>query len=497
MNIRLMVNSTDSLTPRGLPLSAWHMLRRSWQGLSLISQFVILITVTMMFIFALSNKAIKQIAATSLVESSLEVEQAMARSLVLPLLGQEPLIDSLPSQTEQRLRSIVSLHLNPRYINKIKLWGVNGRLLFDSDLANVAPLMLDADARAALSGETVVAISDQALRENLGDDVSGYLVYEVYMPLFSRDGRLIAVLEAYCSSDLMASRIQNTLGKIDQIRLSVLLLGMLFMSILVFYAQRRIQQQESQLFASIRSTETLARRNRELLEQSEDIRRRSSEANEQLLNHIGAELHDGPIQLLSIAALYRGQADIEQLDNPLQEKAQQLFQKALQELRNISVGLILPELEGASLREAVSKAVEAARQDWDMEIELDLPRTDCTPPLPQLVVAYRVVYEALNNAWKHGASSVGEVTLSLSNRQFEIRIFNRAAPTARLSHHETSGGKGSEHFSVGMIGMQKRVQGIGGTLRVLDTDGGVLIHVTAPLIDRAMPLKDLPDSRSI
>lgn len=202
------------------------------------------------------------------------------------------------------------------------------------------------------------------------------------------------------------------------------------------------------------------------------------------------KLHDGPIQLLSIAALYRGQADVERVDNPLQDKAQQLFQEALQELRNISVGLILPELEGASLREAVAKAVEAARKDWDMVIDLDLARTDCHLPLPHVVVAYRVVYGALNNAWKHGASSVGKVTLSLTDRQFEIRVFNQATPPATRRRRETSDLQGFEHFSVGMIGMQKRVQGIGGTLRVLETDGGVLIHVTAPMIDTAMVNQD-------
>lgn len=478
-----MVNEPDTLTRQNLTATLWHASRRGWKGLSLLTQFMILMTVTMLFITAISSKAIKQIAANSLVESSLEVEQAMARSVVLPVLGQQPLSSELPDQIEKMLREVVKRQLNPRYINKIKLWGVDGRLLFDSDLANVSSTMLGANAQRILRGETVIVVSDSELHESNLNEIGGDLIYEVYMPLYAMSGQLIAVLEAYCSSDLLAARIQKTLKEIDQIRLTVLFLGMLMLSALVFYAQRRIQFQEDQLRESIKATENLAERNRDLLEQSEDMRRRSAEANEQLLNHIGAELHDGPIQLLSIAALYRGQADVERVDNALQEKAQQLFQKALQELRNISVGLILPELEGASLCEAVSKAVDAARQDWDLDIELELPRTDCHLPLPHLVVAYRVVYESLNNAWKHGASSVGEVRLSISDRQFEICVFNPVENNASKPMGKNPDATTPSHQSVGMIGMQKRVQGIGGTLRVLERDGGVLVHVTAPMME--------------
>ncbi|ARE84323.1 sensor histidine kinase [Roseovarius mucosus] len=483
MSFRTMVNTTDILSSQGFPAKIWQFLRHIWSGLSLLTQFMILVAVTVLFISAISNKAIKQIAATSLIESSLEVEQAMARSLVLPVLGQQPLVGDLENEVETMLRNVVTRHLNPRYINKIKLWGVDGRLLFDSDQEYVAADTLDPTVQRVLEGETVIVSNDTELHENITNNVSGDLVYEVYMPLLSLDGKLIAVLEAYCSSDLLASRIQATLKKIDQMRFGVLFLGMLLLAALVFYAQKHIQRQENQLLASMRATENLAQRNRELLKQSEDIRRRSSEANEHLLNHIGAELHDGPIQLLSIAALYRGQADIERLDNPLQEKAQHLFQKALQELRNISIGLILPELEDASLCEAVCKAVEAVKQDWDMTIELEISPTDCHLPLPQLVVAYRVVYEALNNAWKHGTSSASKVTLSISSRQFDIKVFNLVTPSACQVANEAPEIRKFPHYSVGMIGMQKRVQGIGGILRVVETDGGVLVHVTAPILE--------------
>lgn len=481
MNIRTMVNTPYSLSPPSWPSALWQILRRGWKGLSLLTQFMLLLTLTMIFISAISNKAIKEIAARSLVESSLEVEQAMARSVVLPVLGQEPISGGLDPEMRDRLRSVVDKHLNPRYINKIKLWGVNGQLKFDSDMSEVSNVTLDPLATRALHGETVVLTSDADLHENSADRVRGDLVYEVYMPLFAMNGTLIAVLEAYCSSDLLAARIQSTLKKIDQIRFGVLLLGMLMLTALVFYAQRHIQFQEKQLLASIDATMRLAQRNMELLEQSEDLRRRSAMANEQLLNHIGAELHDGPIQLLSIAALYRGQADVEQVDNPLQDKAQQLFQKALNELRNISVGLILPELEGASLREAVIKAVDAAKRDWDMTVEMELPRDDCSLPLPHLVVAYRVVHEALTNAWKHGAETAGKVTLSIKETQFEIKIFNLVMEDKIVAEHVPR--DETPHGGLGMIGMQKRVLAIGGTLGVQHTHGGVLIHLIAPRVE--------------
>ena len=154
MNIRTMVNAPDSLSRPSWSTGLWHLLRRGWKGLSLLTQFMILLTVTMVFISAISNKAIKEVAARSLVETSLEVEQAMARSVVLPVLGQEAISGSLDPEMENMLRNVVDRHLNPRYINKIKLWGVNGHLLFDSEMDEVPNVTLDPTAIPALHGET-------------------------------------------------------------------------------------------------------------------------------------------------------------------------------------------------------------------------------------------------------------------------------------------------------------------------------------------------------
>lgn len=448
----------------------------TWNRLTLVSKFTMLTCLILLTLSGFSEWIQDKIAARSMVESSLEVEQALARAVVVPLLGDQPLTHMMPKSMAASLDKAIGNPLYSRYISKLKVWGTAGRLIYDSD-SPVPVLNVEVPAvLRALAGETVVAVADQATAENVNDQNAGEVVYEVYMPLYNSAGTLIAIAEIYCNIELGGARIQAMLVEIDRVRLVALLLGMSLLVVLVYFAQRRIDSQEDAIVTTLRATEQLAQTNAQLLRDSERMRRSSAEANEQLLNQIGAELHDGPIQLLSIAALYRGQSDATSAENPLLSKARVLSDQALRDLRNISVGLILPELEGVSLQECVRRASAAFTQDTGLNVDVRVKDAEDFLSMPELVVAYRVVQEALHNARKHAGGTGLRVTVQSLPKQYEIEIEDsgQGVPPALDDYGVTE----HDSISMGLLGMQKRARSVGGALSVRQHNLGTVVRLT-------------------
>src|SRR5690606_2447778 len=73
--------------------------------------------------------------------------------------------------------------------------------------------------------------------------------------------------------------------------------------------------------------------------------------NERVLAEVGSDIHDGPLQLLTLLILRLPGADGKAISN------RELAQRALEELRAISSGLVLPELAEMTLAEAINAAI--------------------------------------------------------------------------------------------------------------------------------------------
>ncbi|WP_028030631.1 sensor histidine kinase [Gemmobacter nectariphilus] len=433
-------------------------LRRLWNRLGLTSQFLLVITLVLLTLSQVSSMIQADIAMRTMVQSSLDVEQALARGLLQPAVGERPVSVHDAAEVVARVDEAVRNRLDPRYINKVKLWSVEGQLIYSSS-GDIQPGHWKVpEVERALNGETVILQMQQTGSDNDLDGHIGPTVYEVYMPLYAADGTLVAVGEIYCSVDLLVSRMNDMLGEVDRVRLGVMVGGLLLLGALVFFAHRTIEAQRRQLDISLAAAEGLSQRNSLLLRESEVLRRNSAEANERLLNHIGAELHDGPIQLLSIAALYRSQVPVDTGYRDLNDKAAALMDSSLKELRNISAGLLLPDLKDGSLQGTVSSAVAAFAADTGLRVDLDLDRQVTAIPLATRVTLYRIVTEALNNARKHGLADGIRVSVDRTGTMMEIKVRNlRREPCGR-------GAPASPTDGLGLIGMEKRARAIGASL---------------------------------
>ena len=148
---------------------------------------------------------------------------------------------------------------------------------------------------------------------------------------------------------------------------------------------------------------------------------------------------------------------------------------ALEELREISRGIHPAILSEAGLGPALRAL--ARRSAVPVELDLNLGQR-LAEPLE--VAAYYIASEALTNAAKHAQASV-----------IEVLADGRDGALTLLIRDDGIGGADPGRGS-GIIGLQDRVEALGGTMLVLSPPGqGTTLHVQLPADPMAPPV--LPD----
>jgi signal transduction histidine kinase len=452
------------------------------RSLGLTVQFLLLATVLYVVLVISTGRIQNNMISSRMIEGSLEIEQALARGVLLSVLGEEPVRDFLPVGLRQSLNVAMASQIDPDYINKVKIWGVDGKLVYDSAAPVHALGELEPAVARALKGETVIVQANDESPENIEDISLGTVVYEVYMPLMNSRGEIIAVGEIYCSVELLLARISTLLEDTDYIRVTSLLIGIAGLAVLVAFAQRRLAAQERSIEESLARSDELAARNRQLFNESERLRTQAAQISEALLTRIGSELHDGPIQLLSIAALYRSQLIHPEVDQPLAQKASELLDAALVDLRSISTGLVLPTLEGLDLDETLRLAVRTFRTECGTEVALNTNHVDVALSEDVRVAIYRIVSEALHNARKHAEGRGVSVEAEIADDVLRITVSDKG-PGIRSALAEDRPQPG---VPLGLAGMRNRAKSIGARIDILSRPGrGTQVSLSIDLHDTA------------
>ena len=221
--------------------------------------------------------------------------------------------------------------------------------------------------------------------------------------------------------------------------------------------------------------ETALNELRQSLSANEDLRDRLQQSNEKIaeineltLQRIGADLHDGPAQLLtySLLRLDRFAPAVEsthgQNGADEHEHVRAALSDTLTELRNISRGLSLPQLSLASLGKTIELAVALHQEQTGTKVDVTITGLPDDVPQSLKVCVYRVVQESLANAYKHAHASNQKVAAYM-DKQLVLEIsdtgpgFDTPAPT----------GEG-----LGLTGMRARVGALGGTLTIATGNSG-------------------------
>jgi signal transduction histidine kinase len=204
----------------------------------------------------------------------------------------------------------------------------------------------------------------------------------------------------------------------------------------------------------------------ELLAQNGELRARVQRAsanaaasNERFLRRISAELHDGPVQELG-AALLRMDRVIGQ--NPGQEQLpaiQTSMQTAIQEVRGLASGLGLPQLEGLRLEEVLVQVVNSHERRTGSKVKLSTAGLPEQVELPVKITVYRIVQEALNNAFRHAGGAGQSVSAKCEAGRIQIEISDQG-PGFDVNQSIDW----EQHL--GLAGMRERVESLGGVFSI-------------------------------
>ena len=299
----------------------------------------------------------------------------------------------------------------------------------------------------------------------------------VFSPLHrAASGEIAAVVASYQDADFTAQELKGLRETTWTLLGAVLLLMLASLYAFWFAASRTINGQQASLISRVEEARKLASQNARLRSAAEASRRLISQSNDRYLERIGSEIHDGPLQTLSALMLSLGTSrDAGYPEAPQNQtaKAAALALGLYGELQAVSAGLILPDIAERPLRDAFIEAV--LRHERATFTTVTCRLRNLPPDLPgELKVAcYRIVQEALNNAFKHAGGAGQKVYAFASKTHLRVVVRDAGAGLGVVR------GPGSR---LGLIGMKNRVVALNGVLSISSKGArGTTVRATIPL----------------
>lgn len=408
-------------------------------------------------------------------------------SFVAPLVQDLAVGNEIGEKNVARLDALIKETPLGRYVVSFKIWDRGGRVVYSIDRAIIGKVFdMGENAERAWNGTVATEVSILGDDEHVGEQRFGDRLLETYSPIWREDSDdIIAVAEFYQPVEHLEAQIRNT-------RLYgwlTLALAALAVYILLTGIVRRgsdtIARQQRELKEKVRQLTGLLAQNRHLNERVRRAASGTTARNENLLRRISAELHDGPAQALGLAVL-RLDAVMEhasgcRCDTQSLQQAnadlvtiQTSVHDALEEIRRLSTGLILPELDDLKLHETLTRVVRGHEMRSNTKVALEVNGLPEDASLPVKITLYRVVQEALNNAYRHAGGKDQRVRVGYIDDRLIVDVtdggpgFNPESPQIRNGH-------------LGLDGMRQRVESMGGTFEIDAAAGrGTRIHAELP-----------------
>lgn len=392
-------------------------------------------------------------------------------SFITPNLQGLATSNSLTPENFSNLSNVLSKTDLGRQIVTIKVWGKDNRVLYSNSSSLVGRTFPSAeDLDKARKGEIVAAISTLQEDENVEERRLYKSLLEIYIPIrLNGTDQIIAVAEFYKKVDSLESDIAAAQRKSWFIVGSAMTAIYVIVIGFVQWIGYRIGRQERELRNQVvRLTELLAQ-NAELDKRMRRAAANTTALNEGLLRRTSAELHDGPVQEVSLALLRLDRVNAQNETcrvvnqdfecNDHLPTVQTSLQIALQEMRTIATSLGLPQLDNMPLTEVFARVVRSHEKRTRTKVTLNINNLPEQATLPAKITIYRVIQEALNNAYIHAGGMDQQVRANFENGLLQIEIsdkgrgFDVSLPIEWDNH-------------LGLAGMRERVESLGGLFEI-------------------------------
>ncbi|WP_220635297.1 sensor histidine kinase [Georgfuchsia toluolica] len=368
-----------------------------------------------------------------------------------------------------------------------KMWSRDGRIIYSTNPALIGrQFKVKPDLAMAFRGETKSHLSDITDDENLFERQRWSRLLEIYAPMHERKtGSIVGVAEIYQTTDVVARAVGTAKLKTWLVVIAATLVMYLLLAALIKRASNIIAAQQNELHDKVRQLTALLAQNEQLHERVRRAGGRAAAINEQTLNRIAADLHDGPAQGLALALMRMGTlaescgtcSSTVGKGRTVADEFRTLhsaLQSARDELHAIAAGLPLPEIERLTLTETAQRALHDYERKVGFAVPLTVDELPSEAPLPVKITLYRLLQESLANGFRHGAATDQRVRLTRTGEQLIVDV--------------TDSGKGFDLRTIaanghlGLAGMRERVEILGGSFSVQSAPGsGTLIRASLPL----------------
>ncbi|WP_011580138.1 MULTISPECIES: sensor histidine kinase [Chelativorans] len=384
---------------------------------------------------------------------------------------------TLPPEAHLALDALLVEAPIGKSIVSVKLWKPDGAVIYSSMAKDViGDHFVSTDVAKAASGKIVSEFEDMVSAESAYEQSLKMSLIEVYAPLY-RTGteEIIAVGEVYENGEALAAQLRVSRA---QTWLVVCLTTLLMLSVLYGIVRRgshTIAAQRAELQRQIAQVRRMASQNEELRILAEKTRLDANEANEELIGRIGLDIHDGPIQLLSLLMLRLGKLKSARPTEKDRAAIQELTATVIHELRTLSTGLVLPEIRDLSVEETIMLAAERHENLTGTKVAIELQRLPEALPLAMKICIYRIIQESLSNSFKHARGVGQKVRAAYSDDSIELTISDAGGGVAPEEIQKRQPTK------LGLRGIQNRVQAFGGVAEVRSASVGTSVEVRLPL----------------
>ncbi len=449
--------------------------RQRWSRLSLALQFLIAGGVGLLAVMLVVGLWVTSRIREGVIRNSAANTALYVDSVIAPLLPDMRKKQELSDSVKRALDETLDQGGLGKRLESFKMWRRDGTVLYATDPALIGQVFQpSAKLIAAFKGNVVADFNDLNDVENQKEKATGMPLLEIYNPVREPwSGEVVAVSEFYEIADDFQATLDAALWSSWLVVAGATAAALALLSGIVFRGNRTIEIQRAALEAKVMELQELLSQNSALRQRVQRASRRATAINERYLRRIGADLHDGPAQLVALAAIrldsqllidpsasaqYR-EAEVANIHKTLDE--------AMREIRGICNGLVLPQIETADVAAILRLAVAEHERRTASSVSLTL-----VGELPELgpsekISIYRFVQEGLNNAWRHGKGKDQAVKAGTKAGKLFVEVVD--------------GGPGfdpARKEGLGLAGLRERIESIGGQFETASGPQGTRLVIT-------------------
>ena len=448
-----------------------------WKTQSLTKQFLLIGGIVATTAMILVGGFVSSLIEDAVTRNSAATTALYVDSVIAPLLPDMQTTQVLDDAATRALDETLGQGALGDRLRSFRLWRADGTVLYSNEEDAIGKRFdLSNELKTAFAGEMVARFepSDAAAEET--GQADGAPLLKIYNPVLQPwSGQVVAVSEFH----EIANDFQRSLRQARfHAWLAVAAFTVSFfvvLSAIVLRGSRTIESQRRALRQRIDELSALLSQNETLRGRLQRASQRATALNESHLRRIGADLHDGPAQLVAFASL---RLDSHALISPMTSSAARereiiaikaSLDEAMDEIRTICSGLVLPQIETASLAEILERSVQAHKQRTGSAVDLSMSTPpDRLSPSAKICI-YRFLQEALNNAYRHGGGVGQRVVQTMEGDRVRIEVADNGPGFDPADVKPTS---------LGLAGLRERIESLGGAFEVSASTSGTIVRMS-------------------